>query len=369
MLIPKTALLIILSMIIPFAGCQNNNLINNPNTNNTGNPGSLNEGPNSTGALKEGPNSTGALKERLMLISHKVNGIDNPLTPDNINSIEIISKGINQSIKNIDIKQNKNLYKIKADGIDISITFDGSGNFIIKFNTEVKDLELKFNLKDIAEPAIIPLLSGLNENNLRAVIETGPDGKLTLAGGIKKDNGELDDSKVMFTVGRDENGKLLISILKPDGNKESYFLDKLEENIKNGGLISPDLVEKIADLLAEKKKIEDKVQKLSAMAAYVGDWIYQAQGRELIVNIIDQGNSSFSGNLKIDGKDYPGSGTYLPEANNEFLYIDSIYNNSKARMKIELLSPNTLGLTLVEATDKDLLIYKGIKLPLNRKLN
>ena len=336
---------------------------------------SLNEGPNSTGALKEGPNSTGSIKlgkqekETHLLLTQKINHIENPLIPENIKSIEIIIPEGKKILKAQDIILNKTNFAIKATDPEISLSFDGSGNFILKVDENVKNIILKIYLKNNESPAVIPVLDKLISDNIRATIEQNDKGQISIFGGVSQKDGSLDKTKPTFSVSYDEKGELYLKVITSDNKTELYLLNQLEESIENNKDLPEAQKSENNGTEDDKKSIENNIEKISSLSNYIGNWICTINKFEINVVIVDKGNGVFSGKTILNKKTYAGEGKYSLDLPNEFLIIESIDNNASLRIKMTPQSPNTLKFKIEEITIPEYKIYKGTAFVFTRNLD
>ena len=190
--------------------------------------GVLKEGPNSTGgilkegagsrALEEGPNTTGGLKRKLTL-TYNDSGIENPLTPEKIEYIEIIGKETTRIIAN-QINITNKMFSTKAE-TNNKISFDGKGDFV--FNNVADNSLIKFKIKGQNEEAKVPAYNNNEERNLRILIEKDEKGTIKVSGGIAKADGTIDTSKGVFTISKDVSGKVVLEVQKNGKNALMVF--------------------------------------------------------------------------------------------------------------------------------------------------
>jgi len=258
--------------------------------------------------------SINSLKETNIQFTQKIDGIDNPITPEDIKSIEIDNKIID--IKSIDISTTKFTTKAIEEGRFIQ--YLGSGKF--KFNLagltilNSKSTILKFNLAS-SRSVSFPLLKDIFENNIRISYDSSNN---RVYGGIFNNDGSINKTKPIFFI---ENNKL---ILQESNGKETIFDSKdftKPEKVSN-------MNQKHVD--GQIEKINTSINTPSPFYPYVGSWKidflakdfnipgYNNQSKQrLTVTFNDLGDSKFKSLTKsfdISGSavsaDYTSEGLY-----------------------------------------------------------
>lgn len=333
--------------------------------------GVLKEGPNSTGGilkegpgsrgLEEGPNTTGALKRKLTL-TYNDNGVENPLTPEKIEYIEIIGKEVTR-ITASEINISNKIFSTKAEANN-KISFDGKGDFV--FNNTVDNSLIKFKLKGQKEEATVPAYSNNDERNLRVLIEKDENGNINVSGGIAKADGSIDTSKGVFTISKNADGKVVLEVQK-DGKKEIFSIESFENSAKKEETPKAEKTEKIETV--DTKKIQDKLTKISSVAGFVGDWEVPLLTRSGFLVLSDKGNGLIGGSLSIDGKTYTAQGSYKNNEENNIIAVEAKSGDSVIKVTLELKGSNKLNIKIVDLNIPSLEPIKGASLPLKRKVD
>jgi hypothetical protein len=200
--------------------------------------------------------SINSLKETNVQFTQKIDGIDNPIAPEDIKSIEINDKIID--IKNIKISTEK--FTTKATSEENFIQYLGSGKF--KFNLvglkilNSKNTTIKFNLAS-NKLVSFPLLKDIFDNNIRISYDSSNN---KVYGGIFNNDGSINKTKPIFFI---ENNKLIVQ--ESDG-KETVFDSKdftKPEKVSN-------MNQKHVD--GQIEKINTSVNTPSPFYPYVGSW-------------------------------------------------------------------------------------------------
>ncbi|MEK7432109.1 MAG: hypothetical protein AABZ74_03165 [Cyanobacteriota bacterium] len=299
------------------------------------------------------PSSTDKAKEEALVtnnvqLTQKINGIDNPIGPENIESVEVAGKIINVS----DIKIVKSTFSTKADTNTLGLEYLGNGNFKLSSNSELSKLNslvLKFNLLNSKNPLILPLLKGFADN-IRASYDPSTG---NLFGGTLNKDGLIDKNKPVFSSDGNK-----FTIQEAEG-KESVFDTGIL--VKSQELPKPEQ-EKSLSLEAKSesyKKVENNTKPVNSFSSYVGLWVFSGFGQKIVVNVTDLGKGAFSAKTKID-KEYSANGDYAEGA-------ESITAKASGLVfDLKLVGNNQLKLTLKESKIKQVASFNGISVNLDR---
>lgn len=306
-------------------------------------------------------------EKKILTLTYKQDGVENPLVPEIIDYIEIFDKE-RIFIKPSDIGLLNNDFSIKAEKINAKdkVTFDGKGKFSFK-NISDKAV-VNFKIKGVREVAKVPVIN----QNLRVLIEESKDYKLTVSGGVPKSDGLLDTTKEVFSVSKDDLGKSTLKIRK-SGLKNTFKVDDLQKNSKTEDENKPDKSEK--DDENERKKIEENIVKVTPIAGFIGDWDFSLfnQAGTLSLREFGQGKNDISGELKLETKTYTGKATYKGnEENTVISFLTTAIEpatgyTSVIGLKLEVKGSNKLDVKL-ERISEPFESLSGILLHLTRKI-
>jgi hypothetical protein len=302
------------------------------------------------------------IKEITFNLTNNVLGIESAITPKDISSVEINGKVIKGS--EIVIKS-AGLYT-KAASDDNVVTYDQQNNrIVIKQDSDLKNIIIKFNLVNAKDPLVLNLVSQLyNDDNFKITFK---DNKYI--GGIDKGSGIIDENKVTFIQ---EGNKLIIN--DPVTKKQITFDTKELEKTTN---VKPKDERDITteDLLKISSDIAKNTGGLnSAIFPYVGFWKYEGFGKNIEMSFLNSSKGNYSVNLKIDGNDYIGTGTYDVNLQSirELNFSTTFSKQNKTiniSIKLSLIGFNNLNATLTSTDDPELGQYKDIPFTLSRKIN
>lgn len=307
------------------------------------------------------PEKKNEIKEFTFNLTNNVLGVESAITPKDIKSVEINGKEIKGS--DIAIKSAGLYTKAASDNV---VTYDQQNNrIVIKQDSDLKNLIIKFNLVNAKDPLVLNLVSQLyNNDNFKITLK---DSKYI--GGIDKGDGTIDETKVNFTQ---EGDKLIIN--DPITKKQITFDSKELEKTTN---VKPKDERDITneELLKLRSYISENTGGLnSAILPYVGFWKYEGFGKNIEMSFLNSSKGNYSINIKIDGNDYLGTGTYnvnLPSIR-ELKFATSFSKQDKTiniAIKLNLIGFNNLNATLISADDPELAQYNDIPFTLSRKIN
>lgn len=289
-------------------------------------------------------------------LSSNMNGVENPIGPENLQSIQIDGVTIPAS----EIKFGSG-FSTKATSSDYEVTYEGAGKFSVVNKSTGKVLQNRaliiFNLLNSKTPLILPILQGIFENNIKMSIDLATG---NIFGGVQKEDGTLDNTKPVFKIGTD--GKLTIS--NPDGKQEVF--SRNDANSTN----LPDPEKTVTVTTEELKKQFDEVvsqtSQTSAIANYVGFWLYEGLGQRIYLQIKDAGQNKFDASATVAGKKYTGQGTYNPTGKNDTLTLK--VPDDQMHIEMQLLGANALQLTLKSTSNNDVKTFVGVPVNLQRTL-
>ncbi|MFN8672195.1 MAG: hypothetical protein U0457_08980 [Candidatus Sericytochromatia bacterium] len=295
-------------------------------------------------------------KATTITFTQKEGKTENPIGPENISSVVVNGVTINSA----DIKIKTSSFTTKAvNSSDYEVTYEGAGKYSI-LNTKTGDIIenkaiIAFNLLNAKDPAIIPILSGVLDNNLKMTYDLASG---SFYGGIKKEDGSIDNTKPVFKVNLD--GKLIIS--DPDGKQTTFDRKNLSTSTN-----TPDPEKTISVSKEEIKKqideVSNQVLPTSPIADYVGLWLYQGLGQKIILSMKDIGNSKFEASTTILGEKYTGQSTYNADNNSE-LILDVPQDSMK--IKVVKIGNNSLQLSLLSTSNVKFKLFQGAPVNLNR---
>lgn len=304
------------------------------------------------------------LKETNIQFTQKIDGVDNPIAPENITSVEIGNKIIEAK----DIKIVINKFNTKAVNDDITVNYLGSGRFKFNFKSEnlakFDNSSVKFNLAKFKKTVEVPLLKGILDNNIRMSYDSSTN---KTSGGIADKDGSIDKTKPIFNI---ENDKF---ILQEFDGKETIFGSK-------------DFIKPESTSIKPQNTINEQIEKVNKAVPppnpfypYVGSWAFDftasgfgvpgyndLSGQRLTVTFIDLGNSKFKvimksfdlvGNTVSD--DFVNTGSYA-DLETVFVSVALIDWN------IKLSGDNVLKATLKDTLMEKYRPYKGISFDLQR---
>lgn len=280
----------------------------------------------------------------------------NPIGPEDLTSIMIDGVTVPAS----DITFEKSPFTVQADtGSDYQVAYQGAGKYTVVNKTTGKVLQNRsliiFNLLNAKDPLVVPVIQGILENKIKMTIDLST-GKIY--GGVQKDDGTLDDTKAVFTIGTD--GKMTVT--EPTG-KQSVFT---RNDASSTNLPEPDTV---VDLTADEVRqqvasVSTEVPATSAIADYVGLWLYQGLGQKIIVQMKDLASSSFEASVTVNGTLYAGQGSYDPLGKNETLTLK--VPTDEMNVNIAKVGNNALTYTLVSTSNQNYKVFQNVPVNLQR---
>lgn len=295
------------------------------------------------------------------ILTQKVNGIENPMTPERIKSIKIDGKIVAAS----EIEIVKGDFTTQQAGGDLQIQYvlDQNGNLnvgvfrILSRLGIIGKIEIAYQDGDQVKTFSFSLNSAQtgagNEQNLRLTVQA--DG--TIVGGIAAADGTLDKEKPVFRTTLDNK----LEILNLDGSTEIFDLSQ-------GNFDSPQGQTQKDN---EREDLFKQVDAISAINLFVGNWFADLLGKQIKVKFSDGGNGQVSGVAMLDGKSYSANGTYELNASQprRLSLKGSAAGSATVSFDVNLSGANSMTLTLTDANGEAALVpLVGLSFNLSRGL-
>ena len=260
--------------------------------------------------------------------------VTNNITEDNNSSISVNDSLINKAlIEQILLPESNSVISDMGNAKFIQRT---SGRFSIQ---NIESRVIKIKLKGSNSPVMIPLLPETINSTLRVGIDL--TNNQLIVGTVKKDSSlDISDSSVPYTIIKNN----VMSIYK----NHTHASFKAE----SGKLVTASNIENTKPSLKPLTPIND----------YIGSWLYKYTGKEekdnkeIILDLKNSDNNKYMASTTIDGDKYTSNESYGDTVS--LLDVKSSRNSNKIEGKFELNGHNKLVGTLIETTDPDLVKYK-----------
>ena len=293
------------------------------------------------------------------ILTQKSDGIENPITPELIQSIQIDGKTLSAS----DIQIVKGDFATLQTGDDLQVQFvlDQNGNLNVGVFRILSRLgaigKVTVTYQDGGETKTFSFSGNANQTgagdaqNLRVTVQA--DG--TIVGGVAAPDGTLDKEKPVFRTTSDQK----LEIIKPDGSTEVFDLSQPDFNAPK----NETKTEK------EREDLLNGVGAISSINLFVGNWFADVLGKKIKVKVKDGGNGQISGSAELDGKSYSANGSYTQSASqpNSLTLKGSAAGSADVTFDVKLMGANTMTLTLTDANGEAVLVpLVGLSFSLSR---
>lgn len=279
--------------------------------------------------------------ETELILTEEVDGVENPITPEQIESIEIDDQVIAKSeieIATGDFSTQqadaKAALKAKYEARNVA----GTKQSILKLSrlktsAEIKSFLIKFKsrsgeLRNIQIARLEKLLRKRPGRVYRAKVNQ--DG--TVVGGSANDDGSLDGAEPKFKTTGDQ------IIIFDEGKKETFSLT---------GEGSAESTEQAT----EEEQAELEAEALSPIALFVGKWRADLLGKSVLADLSDEGNGRIGGTATVDGQSYSASASYTMSAGqpSELEVVAQNPLGGTLTFQANVEQQNTLTLKLIDA--------------------
>jgi hypothetical protein len=301
-----------------------------------------------------------------LILTEQVNGIENPITPEQIESIEIDGKVINKN----EIEITSGDFKTQqADGQDVTATYSIRVNasnirraiLTLSHQGILSDAEkekflnilIKFrsrsgNMREINLMRLAKILSKKAQQTLR--VQANEDG--SAVGGFANDDGSFEDSEPKFKA-----------------TKETFeiFTDGQKETFSNTGEGDSES----SEAATEEEQAELNVDAISPIALFVGKWRADLLGKSVLADLSDEGNGRIGGTATVDGKSYSASASYTMSAGqpSQLEVVGKNPLGGSLTFQASVEQQNTLTLKLIDANnDPQITPFLNIPVSLKRDL-
>lgn len=291
-----------------------------------------------------------------MLLTAKKDGVENPIGPEDISSVVV--GGVTIPASEIVIKSSPFATKAESNS-EYQVVYEGAGKYNVVNQNTGKVLQnralIVFNLLNAKSPAILPVLQGILENNIRMTMDFSTG---NVYGGVSKEDGTIDDTKPVFKIGTD--GKMTLT--QPDGTQTVF--SRNDANATN--LPDP---EKTVTLSAEEVKkqvgeISGEIKADSPIVSYIGLWLYEGLGQKIIFQLRDSGQNKFDASATVADKKYTGQGNYNPTGRNDTLTLKVA--EDQMHIDVSPVGSNALTLTLKSTSSANLKTFQNVPVNLQR---
>ncbi len=279
-----------------------------------------------------------------VILTQKSGGVENPITPEQIQSIQVGNRVVQKS----DIEIVKGDFKTQMDDnseFKVQYVMDANGELNVgvfrllsQFGAFGK-VEVTYTVngetKTISFVAGSDTTGASDADNLR--ITVNEDG--TLVGGVANADGTLDDSKPKFKTTTDQKLEVIA-----DGKKTTFDLSAAADT-------EAELKAESTTDASEEDKAAITSAPISPINLYVGNWKANLLGKEIRANIQDAGSGSVTGTATVDGSTYSASANYATSATNSERLDITAGTDAGATLKFEasIQQQNELVLTLKDA--------------------
>lgn len=295
------------------------------------------------------------LKTNLTL-TKRAGSAANPIGPEELASVMIDGVTIPASA----IVFEKSGFAVQAEtSSDYKVVYEGAGKYYVMNASTGKVLEnralIVFNLLNAKDPLIVPVLKGILDDNIKMTIDLSTG---NIFGGVRKEDGTLDASQPVFRIGTD--GKMTVT---EPGGKQSVFS---RNDADSTNLPDPEAVVELSaeEVRQQVASVSSEVPATSAIADYVGLWLYQGLGQKIIVQMKDLGQAQFESSVTLNGTPYAGQGSYDPDGTNETLQF--IVASDDMHVKIAKVGNNALTYTLVSTSNQKYKPFQNVPVSLQR---
>ncbi len=306
-------------------------------------------------------NQQTAVLETDFILTQKSDGVENPITPERIQSIQIDGKTVSSS----EIQIVKGDFATQQSGGDLQVQYvlDQNGNINVGVFRILSRLgaigKVTVTYLDGDQSKTFSFSANANQTgagkkqNLRLTVQA--DG--TLVGGVAAADGTLDKDKPVFRTTAEQK----LEVLSPDGSIEVFDLTQ-------GQFDAP---QKQTQTGNERDELLKEVGSISTINLFVGNWFADLLGKKIKIKVRDGGGGSINGTASLDGKSYSAKGTYEVSASqpNNLALKGSAAGSADVSFDVKLSGANSMTLTLTDANGETVLEpLVGLSFSLNRGL-
>ena len=296
-----------------------------------------------------------------VILTQESQGVENPITPEQIQSIKIGDRMVSQSQIQI-VKGDFTTQQLNGDDLEVQYVWDTSGGvnvgvfrFLSRFGS-IGKVEITYEVdgqtKTFSFVAGEGTTGAAAQDDLRITVKS--DG--TLVGGVAGADGSLDQNKPRFKTTADQKLEVF------NGDTKTVF------DLNAAGGSDGEVTAESTAAASEEEKAGLTVDPVSPISLFVGKWKANLLGREIKATVRDGGSGRVDGSATVDGKPYSASGDYTARTNTE-LEITGSSGDTTLKFKAQLTTNNVLTLSLTDAGGvADLQPFVGIPVNLQRDI-
>lgn len=296
--------------------------------------------------------------ETELILTEEVNGVENPITPEQMDSIEVDGQVIAQDDIEIvtgDFSTQQARAEASAKAKYEARTIAGIKQSILKIsrlkkNAKIKSLLIKFRSRsgenhDIQIARLEELLKKQKDKAFRIKVKQNG----TVVGGSAKNDGSLDEQETKFKANKEK-----IEIFEK-GEKKTFSLT---------GEGSAESTEQAT----EEEQAELEANALSPIALFVGKWRAELLGKSVLAELSDEGNGRIGGTATVDGQSYSASADYTMSAGqtSELEVVAQNPLGGTLTFQANVEQQNTLTLKLIDA-DNNPQVTPFLNIPVSLK--
>lgn len=300
-----------------------------------------------------------------IIFTQQIQGIENPITPEQIQSIKVGDHIIQRNEIEI-VTGDFTTQQAKEGEFKVQYLWEANGSLnvgVFRFLSQFGDIgkiEITY-LKD-GKPVTISFLAGSKTTgaaegeNLRITVKE--DG--TLEGGIANPDGSLNPNRPKFKTTLDQK----IEFIQSNNAKTIFNLGLAPDT-------EADLKEESTGEATAEEKENIKAQNISPINLFVGNWQANLLGKLIRANLSDLGNGKVTGTAEVDGQSYTASGNYSLSASQptRLELTGKGPTGQTLKFQADLLQKNTLTLKMLDAgSNTELQAFVNVPVPLFRAL-
>lgn len=321
--------------------------------------------PNATPSTPSEQTQAQAMLSTDVILTQEVQGIENPITPEQIQSIKVGNRVIQRGEIEV-VTGDFSTQQANEGDFKVQYLWEANGSlnvgvfrFLSQFGA-VGKIEITY-LKD-GQPTTFSFVAGgkttgaATTDNLRITVKE--DG--TIVGGIANPEGVLDTARPVFRTTTDQK----LEVIEPGGQKTVFNLGVASDT-------EADLEAESTGTATDEDKAGFEVDGISPINLFVGNWQANLLGKKINASLSDAGNGKVTGSATVDGKTYSASGDYSISASqpNRLQLTGQGPAGNTLNFQAELLQKNTLTLKMLNAGGiAELQPFVNIPVPLKRAL-